>query len=77
VRTARRLFCVLVRYLKTLLATELAGHNDDMLGETLVGRDACIIESSMNVYCWTVLNVRYCNIILVGKKKLCFTMVSF
>jgi hypothetical protein len=54
----------------TLLASELAEQNDGMLGAPLVGPDAYIMKSSMNVYYQTVLNVRYCNIILVEKKRL-------
>ena len=50
-----------------LLATEFAAQNDGILSVPPVGRDACIMKSSMNVYYQTVLNVRNCTIILVKK----------
>jgi len=60
-----------------LLATELAAQNDGMLSVPLMRRDVCIMESPMNVYYQTVLNLRCCTTVLVERKKLCFTVVSF
>ena len=68
-RTARRLSCLLVRYLMALLATKLAAQNDGMLSVPLMGRDACIMNRSMNVYCQTELNVCCCTITLVEKRN--------